>query len=581
MAGKDQSRNLKQPGGDTGMYVIGAILALFVSIAWIARICVLVADRIAGSETELTWNPTTIWLHIGKGEMPWGGTETVIAICITAFLGVMAILWMWADGKSSKKKKRTRVDSATQHLASKKDIQTLSKKSVATVAERLYGKEFSAENPGLRFGHEVSTGIGLYGGWEDLHLIMAGPRVGKTTSSVIPAIVEAPGPVVTTSNKRDIVTDTIALTKTRGTPWVFDPQGITNGLGEKWYYDPLSYIRAEADNMDAAAASLSGIFAAPYMRDSGGDNYFPSSARNLLTGLLLIAAIENRPISDVLIWASDARNQEPVEKLAAYPQWSFWRKTIQSLYNLTEKTRDGVFGQAQNMVSVFSRSEVQRWVEPGHGGREFRPEEFVRSSGDTLYLLSKEGPRSVGIITTILTVAVMEAAEAYGQQQPNGRLPVPMVCPLDETANTVLWQELPNVVSHYGSRGIILMTYLQSYSQGINLWGKEKMEALWSATTIKCIGGGIDDDELTKRMSELIGAHEEYQKSASRAAGSPAQISRSIREKQTLTPAEIASLPRGRWLVRAVGRRPMLAASEPFWERNWDKETQALLSKTS
>ncbi len=230
------------------------------------------------------------------------------------------------------------------------------------------------------------------------------------------------------------------------------------------------------------------------------------------------------------------------------------------------------------MVSVFSRSEVQRWVEPGHGGKEFVPEEFVRSKGDTLYLLSKEGPRSVGIITTILTVAVMEAAEAYGQQQPNGRLPVPMVCPLDETANTVLWQELPNVVSHYGSRGIILMTYLQSYSQGINLWGKEKMEALWSATTIKCIGGGIDDDELTKRMSELIGVHEEYQRSASHSAGSPAQMSRSIREKQTLTPAEIASLPRGRWLVRVHGRRPILAASEPFWERDWDKETKQLLT---
>src|SRR5699024_7016862 len=100
------------------------------------------------------------------------------------------------------------------------------------------------------------------------------------------------------------------------------------------------------------------------MRDDGGDNYFPSFERHLLTGLLLTAAIEKRPISDVLLWASDARNQEPVELLAGYSQWSFWRKTMQSLYNLTEKTRDGVFGQAQNMVSVFSRSEVQRWVEP-------------------------------------------------------------------------------------------------------------------------------------------------------------------------------------------------------------------------
>ena len=578
MAGKDQSRNLKQPSSDRGIYVLAAVLALFVGMAWIARLCVQIVHRMAGTEPDLTWNPTTIWLYIFQGKFPWGTTETILAICMGAFLAIMIGLWVWAGSGSKKKRKSTRVDSATQHLASKKDIQTLSKKAVAESTERLYGQEFAEKSPGLRFGHEVSTGIGLYGGWEDLHLIMAGPRVGKTTSSVIPAIVEAPGPVVTTSNKPDIVTDTIALTSKRGTAWVFEPQGITNGVGEKWYYDPLSYIRTEADNMDAAAASLSGIFAGPYMRDNGGDNYFPSSARNLLTGLLLAAALENRPISDVLLWASDARNQEPVELLAGYHQWSFWRKTIQSLYNLTEKTRDGVFGQAQNMVSVFSRSEVQRWVEPGHGGKEFVPEEFVRSKGDTLYLLSKEGPRSVGIITTILTVAVMEAAEAYGQQQPNGRLPVPMVCPLDETANTVLWQELPNVVSHYGSRGIILMTYLQSYSQGINLWGKEKMEALWSATTIKCIGGGIDDDELTKRMSELIGVHEEYQRSASHSAGSPAQVSRSIREKQTLTPAEIASLPRGRWLVRAVGRRPILAASEPFWERDWDKKTKQLLS---
>ncbi|MCQ9334908.1 TraM recognition domain-containing protein [Corynebacterium phoceense] len=578
MAGKDQARNLRQPGNDTGMYVIAGILGAFVTVAWAAQFCVLVANKINGTPRSLTWNPTTIMLHIAQGKLQWGGTQTVVALML-AFI-VLLILFLWlSGGKKSKKGQRTRVDSATKHLASKKDISTLSKKAVASSAERLYTKEFAEAHPGLRIGHEVSTGIGLYGGWEDLHLVMAGPRVGKTTSSVIPAIVEAPGPVVTTSNKPDIVTDTIALTSQRGTPWVFDPQGITTIDTQHWYYDPLSYIRADENNMDAAAAALAGIFAAPYMRDNGGDNYFPSSARNLLTGLMLIAAIQQRPISDVLLWASDARNTEPVELLAQYPKWSFWKKTLQSLYNLTEKTRDGVFGQAQNMVSVFARAEVQRWVESGHGGQEFVPEDFVRSQGDTLYLLSKEGPRSVGIITTILTVAVMEAAESYGQQQENGRLPVPMVCPLDETANTVLWQELPNVVSHYGSRGIILMTYLQSYSQGINLWGKEKMEALWSATTIKCIGGGIDDDELTKRLSELIGVHEEYQRSSSHTSGSPAQISRSIREKQTLTPAEIASLPKGRWIVRAVGRRPMLAAAEPFWERDWNQGTTALIGK--
>lgn len=292
--------------------------------------------------------------------------------------------------------------------------------------------------------------------------------------------------------------------------------------------------------------------------------------------MLLAAALERRPISDVLLWANNEKDPAPQNILANYPQWDFWRKTLQSQYQLTEKTRSGVFGQAQNMVAMLSRSEVRRWVDPRPGAVEFNPHDFVRQGQPTLYLLSKEGPRSVGMLTTILTVAVMEAAEDYGIEC-GGRLPVPMVCPLDEAANTVLWKDLPSMYSHYGSRGIILMTYLQSYSQGIGVWGKEKMEALWSAATILCVGGGIRDAELLHKLSEQIGQHEEYQRSASSAAGSPTSVSRSVREKTTLTASEISELPKGRWIVRSVGRRTMLAATEPFWERDWDKETMLML----
>ena len=30
----------------------------------------------------------------------------------------------------------------------------------------------------------------------------------------------------------------------------------------------------------------------------------------------------------------------------------------------------------------------------------------------------------------------------------------------------------PNLYSHYGSRGIVLMTILQSWSQGVEVWGE-------------------------------------------------------------------------------------------------------------
>lgn len=575
MAGKDQARNLHQPGGDRGLYAVAALFGIGVGAAAIVQIAALAAGWIQGHEVVTSINPILILLNLFTGEMAWGTLETIIAAVLIAL--VMLVVVTTVAGRSRKRKDSSRVDSVTKHLASKKDIDTLGRKAVTAGAERLVGPKLAKSHPGLRIGHEVSTRQGLYAGWEDLHLILAGPRIGKTTASVIPAIVEAPGAVVTTSNKPDIVYDTYRITSERGRVYVFDPQGIAAHTDQdRWFYDPLSYIRADSENMDAAAGALASLFASPYLRDEGGDNYFPNAAKNLLTGMLLAAALERRPISEVLLWANNDKDRSPVNILANYPEWDFWRRTLQAQYDLTEKTRSGVFGQAQNMVSMLSRSEVRRWVDPQPGIEEFDPYEFVRQGQPTLYLLSKEGPRSVGMLTTILTVAVMEAAEEYGIEC-GGRLPVPMVCPLDEAANTVLWKDLPAMYSHYGSRGIILMTYLQSYSQGINVWGKEKMEALWSAATILCVGGGIRDDELLRKLSEQIGQHEEYQRSASSAAGSPTSVSRSVREKTTLTASEISELPKGRWIIRAVGRRTILAATEPFWERDWDKETMKML----
>ena len=48
---------------------------------------------------------------------------------------------------------------------------------------------------------------------------------------------------------------------------------------------------------------------------------------------------------------------------------------------------------------------------------------------------------------------------------------------LDEAANVCRWRELPNLCSHYGSRGI-LMTLLQSWTQGVEVWGRDGMRKL-------------------------------------------------------------------------------------------------------
>ncbi|WP_307794805.1 type IV secretory system conjugative DNA transfer family protein, partial [Leifsonia sp. TF02-11] len=52
------------------------------------------------------------------------------------------------------------------------------------------------------------------------------PRTGKTTSRAVPAILAAPGGVLVTSNKRDVVDATRDVREKAGQVWVFEQQGI-------------------------------------------------------------------------------------------------------------------------------------------------------------------------------------------------------------------------------------------------------------------------------------------------------------------------------------------------------------------
>lgn len=60
------------------------------------------------------------------------------------------------------------------------------------------------------------------------------------------------------------------------------------------------------------------------------------------------------------------------------------------------------------------------------------------------------------------TAAVVEAAEKVRPSQSGGRLATPLLGILDEAAKVCRWKALPDQYSHYGSRGIILMTILKS-----------------------------------------------------------------------------------------------------------------------
>ena len=393
--------------------VLGIILLVTVTAALILiQTALWLSHLMTGAPDKLSMNPFLTVIRLYRGSVHWTLPATIILGCI---IGVLAGVGVWITIRRVKKP-TIRVDKAAKHLAGRKDIQSLSRAAAVEKSRKWLPQGLADTYPGLRMGKIPNTKTGLYSTWEDLYLVIFGPRMGKTTSQVIPAIVDAPGPVLTTSNKRDIIDDTIGITAARGDVYVFDPQWIAPEFEqEPWYFDPLDIIRREPRTMDAAATELADIFkcASSSSETTGGDAFFVDGGRDLLARLFLAATVADKPITDVYIWVNDQDDRTPVGLLKTSGEWDMQASALESTYNITEKTRSGIFSQAAQMASPLGRKAAAQWVTPQSGARKFSPEAFVRSAHDTLYVLSKEGADNAAALTTALTAAVMKAAVGF------------------------------------------------------------------------------------------------------------------------------------------------------------------------
>lgn len=544
----------RDPGGigaEAALVWLGIVAVVVVVGSLYAA--VIIGHRLAGTAEGIPGSPFDVFFGLIRGRVPWPPAGTAILVGIGVLLVLLAVLVGLARRRLNRS--RTRVDRAATYMGRGRDVEALSRKNALATASRLG----VAESPGVPIGRTVAAGQPLFGSWEDMHLDIWGPRTGKTTSRAVPAILDAPGAVLVTSNKRDIVDATRDVRAGRGPVWVFDPQGIA--LEEPtWWWNPLSYVTDEVK-----AAKLAEHFAAG-SRDPGArtDAYFDPAGQDLLAGLLLAAALDSRPITDVYTWLTRPTDETAADILRTHG-FTLTSDQVAGVVAAPDKQRGGIFGTAQQMASCLTNRAVSRWVTP-QGAIDTRtqlsPAEFVRAGG-TLYSLSKEGRGTAGPLVTALTVAVVEAAEEQAARSAGGRLAVPLVGVLDEAANVCRWRELPNLYSHYGSRGIVLMTILQSWSQGTEVWGEAGMKKLWSASNVKVYGGGVSEAAFLEDLSRMIGDYDRQGSSVSYGRGHRT-ISQQLHRERILDVADLAAMPKGRAVVLASGSRPTLIRTQPW-----------------
>lgn len=549
----------RDPGG-LGAEVIVLWVGIIVTVLVIGSVYIPmhIGHRIAATNVNVPGDPFTVFFGLIKGDLPWPGVTgwVVLAVLIVLALGLIALMFSWYQrGKT----KRSRVDRAATYMGRGRDIADLNQKNTTAKAQRL---GVGTASPGVPIGRTIATNQPLYGSWEDMHIDIWGPRTGKTTSRAVPAILEAPGSVLVTSNKRDIVDTTRDVRENSGPVWVFDPQSIALEQ-PTWWWNPLSYVTDEV-----RAAKLAEHFAAG-SRDPGAktDAFFDPAGQDLLAGLLLAAAYDQRPITDVYTWLTRPTDEAPVDVLRHHG-FTLIADQVAGVITAPDKQRGGIYGVAMQMASCLTNRRIAAWItpqSPNDTRPQFHPEEFVKNYNGTLYSLSKEGKGTAGPLITALTVAVVEAAEEHAAHSPSGRLPTPLLGVLDEAANVCRWQELPNLYSHYGSRGIILMTILQSWSQGVDVWGESGMKKLWSASNIKVYGGGVNESSFLEDLSRTIGDYDRLSSSTSTGRGHHS-VSRQLSRERILDLADLSALPRGRAIVIASGSRPTLIRTIPWME---------------
>ncbi|QVQ53443.1 type IV secretory system conjugative DNA transfer family protein [Spiractinospora alimapuensis] len=436
------------------------------------------------------------------------------------------------------------------------------------------GKSLSDDDTGLLLGkvkqYRGANGPSLFASWEDTILAYMAPRAGKTTALAIPYVLSAPGPALATSNKGDVWAATARIREqmTGERVWLFDPQRITH-QPQLFWWNPLARVKSVED-----ANRLAGHFVLTIDDDSKKDMWGPA-AKALLSQLILAAALDDASLNRVGEWLHDAKQPRPVEVLFDHG-YDAYAESLRETQNIVSETRDGIYTTARTAARCLDDPEIMAWVNPPGTPAidQFDVTAFV-TSNQTLHLLSKSRSSAAPLIAA-MTDAVFLAGEEASEGQ-GGRLDPPLVAVLDEAANICKIADLPDMYSHLGSRGIIPVTILQSYRQGVRVWTENGMEAMWSAATVKMFGAGLDDHKIVEALSKLIGQHDVSTGSFSYGDGK-GNHSVQLRRQEIMQGSDIRNIAKGDALLFATAAPAMLLKMAPWYEGEHVKRVSAAIA---
>lgn len=344
--------------------------------------------------------------------------------------------------------------------------------------------------------HQNGAFFGRSASEEQAVLVLGPPRSGKTSAIVIPNVWMAPGAVVSTSTKDDVLQATVASRLTVGTCYVFDPTGsIPRPPGtEELRWSPL--VGSETADGSVAMARALVQAARPQAAAHPESQHWIDRAEALLAPLFLAAAASGRNIADVCRWVLSHDVREPEAILAALGA-QMAKVSLSSVWRTEERERSGIFSTAAGLLAVYrTQSALEPACQPN-----FDPARFAASQ-DTLYICA---PGHAQELLAPLVVALLDQIRAacYARRRSHPDA-APTLFLLDEAANIAPLPGLPQLASEGGGQGVVTLACLQDLSQARARWGT-LADGFFSLFGLKVVFPGIADHWTLELISSLMG----------------------------------------------------------------------------
>jgi type IV secretion system protein VirD4 len=337
----------------------------------------------------------------------------------------------------------------------------------------------------------------LLAGEDCVSAVAFGPNgSGKTTSLIVPNVLDWAGPVVLTTAKAQDLEPVCGARVTSGPVWVIAPGGAPGRETVGW--SPL----AAATDPEAADRI------AEWMVDSSGMTNDPKArpwnaqARKYLKGLLLAAHLAGGDVRQWTQWiyaGEKARDHvEDILRSAGHPETA---QEYASNWQIHEEGKGSVLFTALGLADTYCRPGVRAAVD--RGGLNI--DDLLDRNG-TLCIVapSTEGDRFAPYFTTLVSAIIHEAerrAAASGQPL-NPRL----LLALDEAGNVFRYPRLPHLLTTSRGNGIQLLLIYHDLAQVEHLYGgREVARTVVSNAKMRMLLPGVGDLETLRYWSDLMG----------------------------------------------------------------------------